>query len=40
MRQPALPVVNVVQGDTHNSEYVLPVIQHELVWKTEQNAAI
>jgi hypothetical protein len=33
--QPAVPVAKVLQG-IHNSEYVLPAIQREFVWKTEQ----
>ena len=35
MFQPAVPVAKVLQG-IHNSEYVLPAIQREFVWKTEQ----
>lgn len=35
MFQPAMPVAKVLQG-IHNSEYVLPAIQPEFVWKTEQ----
>lgn len=30
-----MPVAKVLQG-IHNSEYVLPAIQREFVWKTEQ----
>jgi len=33
--QSAVPVAKVLQG-IHNAEYVLPAIQRELVWKTEQ----
>lgn len=35
MFQPAVPVAKALQG-IHNSEYVLPAIQREFVWKTEQ----
>lgn len=35
MFQPAVPVAKVLQG-IHNSEYVLPAIQREFVWKTDQ----
>jgi hypothetical protein len=33
--QPAVPVAKILHG-IHNSEYVLPAIQREFVWKTEQ----
>jgi hypothetical protein len=35
MFQPAVPVSKVLQG-IHNRTYVLPAIQREFVWKTEQ----
>ncbi|MBF6555937.1 MAG: DUF262 domain-containing protein [Acidimicrobiales bacterium] len=35
MFQPAVPVAKVLQG-VHNSEYVLPAIQREFVWNTDQ----
>ena len=35
MFQPAVPVAKVLEG-VHNSEYVLPAIQREFVWKTDQ----
>ena len=35
MFQTAVPVAKVLQG-IHNSGYVLPAIQREFVWKTEQ----
>src|SRR5437870_43293 len=35
MFQPAVPVAKILTG-IHNSEYVLPAIQREFVWKTEQ----
>ena len=35
MFQPAVPVAKVLEG-IHNSEYVLPAIQREFVWKTDQ----
>lgn len=33
--QPAVPVAKVLQG-IHSSEYVLPAIQREFVWETDQ----
>lgn len=35
MFQPAVPVANVLKG-VHNSQYVLPAIQREFVWNTDQ----
>jgi hypothetical protein len=35
MYQPAVPVADVLEG-IHTSEYVLPAIQREFVWKTDQ----
>src|ERR1039458_1318398 len=35
MYQPAVPVAEVLEG-VHKSEYVLPAIQREFVWKTDQ----
>jgi hypothetical protein len=39
MFQPAVPVAKVLEG-VHNSEYVLPAIQREFVWKTDQIRAL
>jgi hypothetical protein len=35
MFQPAVPVARVLEG-VHNSQYVLPAIQREFVWNTDQ----
>lgn len=39
MFQPAVPVAKVLEG-VHNSEFVLPAIQREFVWKTDQIRAL
>lgn len=39
MFQPAVPVAKLLQG-VHNSEYVLPAIQREFVWDTDQICAL
>ena len=39
MFQPAVPVAKILEG-VHNSEYVLPAIQREFVWKPEQIARL
>ena len=35
MFQPAVPIAKILEG-IHSSEYVLPAIQREFVWKTDQ----
>ena len=35
MFQPAVPVAKILEG-IHSSQYVLPAIQREFVWKPDQ----